>query len=124
VLTSGLILYLLSRWEDRVKHKKKIVIAGYSIRCIGFLGYYFVFNPLSLFLVQIVLGFGEAFGVPAYDAIYTKYLDRGKEASEWGAWETMNYVSEGLGAITGGLIVSTKLLRMERRVLGIFTIPE
>lgn len=146
MLTSGIILYLLGKWEDRVKHKKKIVVTGYLIRCIGFLGYYFVFNPLSLILIQITLGFGEAFGLPAYDAVYTRYLDRGKEASEWGAWETTNYLVAGIGALAGGLIaaflgfrnlflvmfgisvlglfVSVKLLYIDRKIFGIFKVPE
>ena len=53
-------------------------------------------------MVQIIFGIGNAIGTPAYDGLYSKHLDKGKFVSEWGLWETMNYVVLGISAIAGG----------------------
>lgn len=105
MITSGVIMYLISHWEDRVKHKEKLVIIGYSLSAIGFLSYYFVNSQMSLIITQIILGLSEAILIPAYDAMYSGYLDKNKEASEWGDWESMRYIVTAISAIIGGYIV-------------------
>ena len=59
-----------------------------------------------LFVVQIIIGFGEAIYSPAFDALYSKHIDHHKAGLEWGAWETMNYFIYAIGAIIGGVLVS------------------
>jgi MFS family permease len=78
---------------------------GYGLKCVGFLGYLFVSNPFELFIAQIILGIGTAIGIPAYDSLYSKWLDRGKYASEWALWEAMDYIISAIAAITGGILV-------------------
>ncbi len=73
---------------------------------VGFLSYIFVDLILSLFVVQVVIGLGEAIYVPAFDAIYSKHLDGHKSGKAWGAWEAVNYFTTAFGAITGGLLVT------------------
>lgn len=31
MITSGVVMYLISHWEDRVKHKEKLVTLGYCL---------------------------------------------------------------------------------------------
>ena len=42
LFAAGILIYLLGRWEDRIKHKEKMIIFGYAITCLGFIGYFFV----------------------------------------------------------------------------------
>jgi predicted MFS family arabinose efflux permease len=72
---------------------------------ITFLFYYFVSNSFQLLLVQILLGVSGAIASPAYDGVYSKFLDKGKFVSEWGMWETVNSGVLGRAASAGGLIV-------------------
>ena len=53
-----------------------------------------------------MLGIAEAISLPAFDGIYSKNLDRGRFASEWGMYETMDYLVTGVSAGVGGLIAS------------------
>ena len=103
-LSFALIVFLVSRWEDHVKFKKRLIFTGYTLSAFAFLAYYFVGNPFELLLVQILLGVSGAIVTPAYDAAYSLFLDKGKFASEWGAWETVNRAVTGVAAIIGGLI--------------------
>lgn len=104
MMTSGVMMYLISHWEDKAKHKEKLVTMGYLLTALGCLSYIFVHNQISLVITQIILGVAEAVQVPAYDALYSKYLDKSKEASEWGDWESMRYIMTAIAAIVGGYL--------------------
>ncbi|MBP9719621.1 MAG: MFS transporter [Candidatus Levybacteria bacterium] len=104
MITAGIIVFLLGMWEDKVKHQKKFVIAGYGIGMIGSLGYLFVSSTTGLFIVQAILGFAVAMKDPAYDALFStsqKHL-----ALAWGDWEAVDFLAIGIGAFVGGLIAT------------------
>ena len=106
MLASGILIFFISKWEDRVKHQDKLLVISYGVMCIGIFGYLLISRPWHLFVVQIVLGIAEALNTPVYDALYSKYLDKGKFASEWGLWDSMNNILAAVGAILGGLIAT------------------
>ncbi|MCK4635193.1 MAG: MFS transporter [Candidatus Aenigmarchaeota archaeon] len=104
-LAAGITTLLAGKYADKVKEDELIVVFGYSVMGLGFLFYNFVNSIWSLFLLQIVIGFAEAFYSPAFDALYSKHLTRKKAGREWGAWEGMRYFTTAFGAIVGGFIV-------------------
>jgi DHA2 family multidrug resistance protein-like MFS transporter len=106
LIVAGIVVYFISRWEDHVKHQEKLVVWGFVLSVIGFAGYLFIREPWHLFLVQVIFGFGEAIGTPAFDGLYSKHLDKGKFASEWGLWESMDYIIAGIAALIGGLVAN------------------
>jgi len=73
---------------------------------IGFLLYLWADSIWFIFLLQVLIGIGEAIYSPAYDAIYSKHLDGHQSGKQWGAWEAMRYFVGTLGAIVGGFIVT------------------
>lgn len=103
MLTAGVVVFLLARWEDKSRHPKKFIIAGYAIGAIGTAGYLFVNSSLSLFIVQIILGLSVALKDPAYDALFSKSGKR-HLALAWGEWEAMDYFALGIGAFSGAFI--------------------
>ena len=103
-ITSGILIYLLSKWEDHVKHQEKLIIFSRALSIIGFIGYLLINNPIHLFIVQVIFGIATSIGTPAFDSIYSKNLDKGKFASEWGLWESMYAITVGIAAIIGGYI--------------------
>ncbi|MBU1445702.1 MFS transporter [Patescibacteria group bacterium] len=107
MITAGVVMYMLSKWEDRAKHKEKFVIIGYALISLGCLMYFFVFNQLTLLITQAVLGLSIAILDPAFDAIYSHYVKVKEEASNWGIWEAMSYVVTGFAAIIGGYIANS-----------------
>jgi hypothetical protein len=105
-LAAGFMVFFISRWEEHVKHKEKLIVLGHAIGAAGILGYLFVANPIHLFIVQIMLGLAEAIGSPAFDGIYSKNLDKGRFISEWGMYDSMDYFVTGISAAIGGVIAS------------------
>ncbi len=103
-IATGVLILIIGRWEDRVKHTEKLIVVGYLLNVFGFIGYLLIRNPIDLFLVQIVFGISAAVTTPAYDGLYSKLLDRGKYASEWGMWESQYYIVGAIAAVTGGFL--------------------
>jgi MFS family permease len=105
MLTAALVTYFFSKIEDRQRHKAKFIIAGYLIGSVGFLGYLFVAGPISLFVVQAILGLTVAVKDPAYDGLFSRFAKRHLTLA-WGEWEAMDYLTAGISAIIGGIIAS------------------
>ncbi len=105
-LAAGVTVFILGRYSDKVKEQELIVVAGYALMGLGFLFYIFADSVIHIFLIQILIGLGEATYSPSFDALYSKHLNRKKAGSQWGAWEATNYFSIALGAILGGLVVT------------------
>ncbi|MBI5149069.1 MFS transporter [Candidatus Pacearchaeota archaeon] len=104
--SSGFLLWIIGKWEDKVKHYVKLLVVGYFVRAIGFLGYLFVSNRYELFIVQLLIGIGASISLPSYDSLYSKYIDKKEYATEWGLWEGMNLMVAALAAIIGGLVAT------------------
>lgn len=105
-LTAGLTTLGSGKYSDKIKEPKLIIVLGYAIMGAGFLLYTLVNSMMALFIVQVIIGLGEAIYAPAFDAVYSKHLDGHKSGTQWGAWESMNYFTTAIGAIIGGGIVT------------------
>lgn len=105
-ISAGLITLYTGKTADGMKYNDKIVILGYSMIGTGFLLYQYVDSVLGLFMIQILIGMGEAIYSPAFDKLYSKHLDWGQAGSEWGTWESMNYFTAAFGALLGGALVT------------------
>jgi len=103
---SGLTVILLSRLEEKTKETEKWVIAGYFLAALGYIGYIFINNVAGLFIVQILLGLGAAINKPAYDAVYSRHLEKEKYVTQWGLWEAKESMVGALAAVSGGLLVT------------------
>lgn len=105
-LAAGITTLISGKYSDKHKEPELIVVLGYLIIGLGYIGFLLVDNIWSLFVVQIIIGLGGAIYAPAFDAIYSQHLDGHKTGREWGAWEAINYFSSAIGAVSGGLIAA------------------
>lgn len=112
MVTSGVAIYVIGRFENCKKHKEIFIVWGYALTALGCLGYFFLYDALTLFLVQVVLGLADAFAIPATNSVYSHYVRRKEEASDWGLWEAMLYIIMGFSALVGGYLVSVFGFRM------------
>jgi len=119
-LAGDAITLTSSRIADSI-NKKYVIVTGYLLIALGFFGYTQVESVTQLLVVQAIVGMGEAIYSPSFDALYSKHLDNGKYASEWGVWESMNYFSIAFGAVMGGLLVDRFGFDIMFAVMGIFS---
>jgi DHA1 family multidrug resistance protein-like MFS transporter len=106
-LAAGATTLLAGKFADRTKRPELIVVLGYCLIGTGYFLYNFAYSMWFLFGIQILIGFAEAFYSPAFDSIYSRHLTVNKAGAEWGAWESINYFSQALGATAGGFIAAT-----------------
>ncbi|MEK7540744.1 MAG: MFS transporter [Patescibacteria group bacterium] len=86
------------------KHGEKddfwFMIIGTSITALVPIGYLFSSAPWHIYFFQVIHAVGMAMVLPSWLAIFTRHIDKGKEAFEW----SMETTSIGAGAgIAGGV---------------------
>ncbi len=106
-LTAGIFVYFISKWEDHVHHKEKLLILSYGMRIFIFLSFIFISKPYHLFITQFFLGIAEAISGPVFNTLYSTHLDKGKFTSEWGLLSTAFFVISALAALVGGFIIKS-----------------
>lgn len=105
-LMAAMVTLVSGKFADKIKRKKIIIALGYFIMGAGFLSYLWVNSVWSLFVVQAIIGFGEAIYAPVFDSLYSKHINWGKGGSQWGTWESTRYLTASLGAFIGGALVT------------------
>lgn len=106
LIVTGILTFIISRWENRLKHQEKLYLLGYLLTAISYLGYIFVTNRTEIFILQMFLGISQAIYLPVRDSLFTKFLDKGEEAKEWGEWETEAYIVPAFAALLGAWIAA------------------
>ena len=119
-LVAGLTTLISGKYSDTIKENELIVVLGYSIMGTGFLLYFWVDSIIFLFIVQAIIGIGEAIYSPAFDAVYSKHLDGHKSGSQWGTWGSMNYFTTAIGAVVGGGLVTLFGFRILFIIMALF----
>ena len=99
---------------------EKMVFLGYLILTIGNLLFLFIDKSIHLYLVQALMGVGVAIVFPAWEALYSLALDKGKESSEWSYWNAGTGLSVAIAALTGGLIVTYSSFKILFIVMALF----
>lgn len=103
-VAGGLTTFLFGKMSDRVRQNQYLISIGYSLMGLGFLLYLWVDSVWMLFVIQCLIGFGEAVYSPPFDKLYSDHLAKTKSGEQWGAWEAMNYFMLAIGAFLGGFI--------------------
>jgi hypothetical protein len=98
--------YIISKYGDKVKEKEYLLMVGYLVRAIVWASYPFVRNFQSLILLQVLIGFGESFGVTSFSSIFAEHLDRGKYIREYGSWHWISNIIAGIATAMGGFIIT------------------
>ena len=106
-ISAGIVTLLSGRLSDKIRHSDHVMMLGYSMMGLGFFLFLFVHSITTLFIIQILIGMGEAIYSPAFDKLYSEHLVDGQYGVEWGTWESMYYFTTALGALFGGLLVTT-----------------
>ncbi len=68
------------------------------------LGYLFSTASWHIYAWQIVYAIASAIVVPPYSAIFTRHIDKGREAAEWSLWSTYIGLGAGIAGGLGGII--------------------
>lgn len=117
----------LGRYLDKKDGEKDdyyFLVGGSLLAGIASFGFVFVAFPWHLYCIQIIYAVGMAAAVPGWCGIFTRHIDRGKEAQSW-AWDSSALgLGAGIGGVIGGIIAKSfgfDLLFVAMGVLGILS---
>lgn len=83
------------------------LLIGTAVVSVIPLLYIFISTPLELYIVQFILGAATAFTYPSYMALFTRYIDKNREATAWGVYFTLTDISSAATAAIGGVLAAT-----------------
>lgn len=82
------------------------LVAGLFIASLIPFGYIFSKFPWHIYVLQAIYGIGLAMSFSGWSAIFTRHIDKGKEATEWGLDATSVGIGTGISAVIGGWAVT------------------
>ncbi|PIS17359.1 MAG: hypothetical protein COT59_01050 [Candidatus Nealsonbacteria bacterium CG09_land_8_20_14_0_10_42_14] len=83
------------------------VAIGNLLAAFSIFGYIFSSQPWHIYALQALYSLGMAMNIPAWSAIFTRHIDKGKEAFEWSARSTAIGIGAGISGALGGMVAST-----------------
>ncbi len=107
LLSTTFFIFITGLYGDKIKEKEYILMGGYLVRAIAWGTFPSISTVFSLFLLQGLLGLGEALGTPSYDAIFAEHLDKGKYIKQYASWKLVSNILGAIAIIIGGYIVNT-----------------
>ena len=84
-----------------------VMVIGELIMVLVPLGYLLANAPWHIYLLQILYGSATAMAFPSWLAIFTRHIDKGKEAFEWGIESTSIGMGAGIAGGLGGIIAGS-----------------
>jgi len=82
------------------------LVFGLFLAALVPFGYIFVSLPLHIYLLQAVYALAMAMAFSGWSAIFTKHIDKGWEATEWGIDATLVGFGIGISGAVGGWAVT------------------
>jgi len=113
------------KYLDKVKGERDdlwFVVIGNILAAIAVFGYIFSFLPWHVYLCQGIYSLGMAMNIPGWCAIFTRHIDKGKEAFEWSTRSTFIGFGAGIAGALGGIIAAKFGFNVLFTGVGIFTL--
>jgi len=105
----SLLMIPFGKFLDRNYGEKDdlyFVIIGNIFAAGAVFGYIFSSLPWHIYALQGLYSLGMAMNIPGWTAIFTRHIDKGKEAFEWATRSTAIGIGAGISGALGGIIAS------------------
>lgn len=122
-LTKSIIQPFIAHYLDKNHGEKddfNFLVAGMYIANLIPLGYVLSTQPWHIFAIESVRGLAMACVVPAWAAIFTRHIDRGREAFSWSLESTgIGFAAAFAGAL-GGILATALGFKIVFVLLSLF----
>jgi predicted MFS family arabinose efflux permease len=115
----------ISKFLDKTKGEKDdlyFLVIGFVISALVPFGYIFSSIPWHIYLLQVIYAIGLAMVLPSWCAIFTRHIDKGKEAFEWALDSTAIGLGVGVTGALGGILVSLSGFNVVFIIVGILSL--
>ena len=124
-ITKSSLQIPFGRYLDKVKGERDdlwFVVVGNVLAALAVFGYIFSFLPWHIYLCQAIFSLGMAMNIPGWCAIFTRHIDKGKEAFEWSTRSTFIGIGAGIAGALGGVIAAKLGFNILFTGVGIFAL--
>lgn len=80
-----------------------LIVSFFLVGLVSF-AFLWVKTPVQLYGLQLIHAFGFALMIPSWSGIFTRHMDKGREAFEWGLDSTFLGIGAGITSLVGGVI--------------------
>lgn len=105
----SLLMIPLGKFLDKHYGEKDdlyFVIIGNILAAGAVFGYIFSSLPWHIYVLKGLYSLGMAMNIPGWTAIFTRHIDKGKEAFEWATRGTAIGIGAGAAGALGGVIAA------------------
>ena len=108
-IVQSLVVIPFGRYLDK-NHGEKDDVWFISIGCVlaalAVFGYVFSYYPWHIYLCQVIYAIGMGMNIPGYTAIFTRHIDKGREAFDWSVRSALIGFGSGIAGALGGIIAN------------------
>ncbi len=108
-IVKSIVVVPLSRYLDKNHGEKDdlwFIVTGNILAALVVFGYIFSRLPWHVYVLQVFYAISMGMNVPAYTAIFTRHIDKGSEASDWGIRSCFIGFGAGIAGALGGIIAN------------------
>jgi len=106
--TLSLVLIPIGKYLDKKRGEKDdlyFVSIGTSLGAIAVFGFIFAYLPWHIYLLQGIYAIGMGMNIPGYTAIFTRHIEKGREALSWSTRAALIGIGAGIAGALGGVVV-------------------
>lgn len=106
-LTRSVLQIPIANYLDKNHGEKDdyyALISGTLLTSLVPLGYIFASLVWHVYVLQIVYALGMAFVIPSWAGIFTRHIDKGREALSWSVDSSAFSIGTGISGIVGGVV--------------------
>jgi MFS family permease len=104
LILNGVMTIIIHRSQWSQRNRTLLLVFGWLVWVAGIATYLIISSVPTLFAAQVLVALGNAIADPAFDAELDDHTDEKIKSYEWGVFEALKDVLNGVAALTGGLI--------------------
>lgn len=108
-ITKSILQIPIGRYLDKNHGERDdywFMVIGTFMMAFVPIGYIMSFQSWHIYGLQIFYGIAAAMVLPSFTAIFTRHINKGKEAFTWSAYSTFLGLAAGVSGGMGGVMVS------------------
>lgn len=102
---STITYFILMKYYRGVHNPSHLLVAGYGIRAISWASIVFITDISQLFIIQALIGFGEAIGTLGFDVVFAEHLDKNRHVFDYAEWKVIENIVVLTSTLAGGFVV-------------------
>ena len=103
----SVVMIPFGKYLDKKQGEKDdlwFIIIGNLLAALAVFGYLFARLPWHIYVLQFIYGIGMGMNMPGYTAIFTRHIDKGREAFDWSVRGALVGIGAGVAGGLGGVI--------------------